>query len=75
RLELQSFMQAARGEHEVEVDGEAGLRALHLALAVVTSATESRVVTGAELGALWDSRSLGAGRGVSAPGGAHRDDL
>jgi predicted dehydrogenase len=75
RLELQSFMQAARGEHEVEVDGEAGLRALHLALAVVTSATESRVVTGAELGALWDNRSLGAGRGVSAPGGAHRDDL
>jgi UDP-N-acetylglucosamine 3-dehydrogenase len=75
RLELQSFMQAVRGEHAVEVDGEAGLRALHLALALVTSASESRVVTSAELGALWDSRSLGAGRGVSAPGGANRDDL
>jgi UDP-N-acetylglucosamine 3-dehydrogenase len=74
RLELQSFMQAVRGEHAVEVNGEAGLRALHLALAIVTSASESRVITNAELGAIWDSRSLGAGH-VSAPSGPHRDDL
>ena len=75
RLELQSFLQAVRGEHPVEVDGEAGLRALHLALALVTSASESRVVSSAELEALWDSASLEAGRGASAPGGANRDDL
>jgi len=68
-------MQAVRGEHAVEVDGEAGLRALHLALALVTSASESRVVSSAELEALWDSASLGAGGGASAPGGANRDDL
>jgi predicted dehydrogenase len=74
RLELQSFMEAVRGEHEVEVDGEAGLRALHLALALVTSASESRVVSAEELGALWDSGSLGAGTGASTPGGAIRDD-
>ena len=57
KLELQSFMQAVRGERPVEVDGEAGLRALHLALALVTSATESRVIGKAELDGLWTNRS------------------
>jgi predicted dehydrogenase len=66
KLELQSFMQAVRGEHEVEVDGEAGLRALHLALAMVTAAAESRVIGKPELDGLWTSRPLGA---------ANRDDL
>ena len=73
RLELQSFMQAVRGEHQVEVDGEAGLRALHLALALVTSALESRVIGKAELDGLWTERFLGVGRRI--PGGANRDDL
>jgi UDP-N-acetylglucosamine 3-dehydrogenase len=57
KLELQSFMQAVRGERPVEVDGEAGLRALHFALALVTSATESRVIGKAELDGLWTNRS------------------
>jgi predicted dehydrogenase len=68
KLELQSFMQAVRGEHAVEVDGESGLRALHLALALVASASESRVISRPELDALW-SRALGAGSS------ANRDDL
>lgn len=53
RAELRSFLEAVRGEHPPEVDGEAGLRALHLALALVTSATESRVVAGPELERQW----------------------
>jgi predicted dehydrogenase len=53
QLELQSFLQAVRGEHPVEVDGEAGLRALHLALALIESATESRALDQAELDRLW----------------------
>ncbi len=53
RLELQAFVQATRGERALEVDGEAGLRALHLALALVTSAAESRVMTSEELARLW----------------------
>lgn len=53
RVELQSFLEAVRGEHAVEVDGEAGLRALHLALALVDSAAEGRVISGAELGGRW----------------------
>ncbi len=72
RLELQSFVQAVRGEQPVEVDGEAGLRALHLALALVTSASESRVISRAELDSLRDSGSLGAASTASS--GAHRDD-
>jgi len=72
RLELQSFVQAVRGEQPLEVDGEAGLRALHLALALVKSASESRVISKAELDSLRDSGSLGAARGAS--GGANRDD-
>jgi len=59
RLELESFMQAVRGEHAVEVDGEAGLRALHLALALVRSAADARAVDGAELERLWTSRAAG----------------
>ena len=53
RLELQSFVRAVRGEGELEVDGEAGLRALHLALALVKSASDARVISRAELETLW----------------------
>ena len=53
RLELQSFFEAVRGEHPAEVDGEAGLRALHLAEALVRSAIEARVLDRAELDRLW----------------------
>jgi len=53
QLELQSFMRAVRGEGPLEVDGEAGLRALHLALALVRSAAEARVMTRPELEAQW----------------------
>ncbi len=53
RLELEAFVQAVRGERPVEVDGEAGLRALHLARALVASASESRVLRAADLRALW----------------------
>lgn len=49
RLELESFLQSIRLGHPVEVDGEAGLRALQLALAIVTSAGEARVLSGREL--------------------------
>jgi UDP-N-acetylglucosamine 3-dehydrogenase len=52
-IELESFFEAVRGEREVEVDGEAGLRALHLALALVASATESRVLSRDDLRRLW----------------------
>jgi len=53
RLELQSFVEAVRGEHPVDTDGEAGLRTLHLALGLVRSATESRVLGKDDLRALW----------------------
>jgi predicted dehydrogenase len=56
RLELEAFVQAIRGERPLEVDGEAGLRSLHLALALVTSAEESRVIAGPELERLWSGR-------------------
>jgi len=57
RLELQAFVEAVRGERPLEVDGEAGLRALHLALALVTSAMEARVIDKAELSRLFASGS------------------
>lgn len=53
RLELEAFFRAVRGEAPIEVDGEAGLRALHLALALVRSASEARVIEGKELEAEW----------------------
>lgn len=53
RLELESFISAVRGEGALEVDGEAGLAALHLALALVRSAAEARVIDKAELARLW----------------------
>lgn len=53
RLELQAFLQAVRGERPLEVDGEAGLRALHLALALVESASEAKVIDRAGLDSLW----------------------
>jgi UDP-N-acetylglucosamine 3-dehydrogenase len=49
RLELQSFIRAVRSGGPVEVDGEAGLRALHLALALIRSASEGRTVGAEEL--------------------------
>jgi UDP-N-acetylglucosamine 3-dehydrogenase len=55
KLELQSFVSAVRGEGKVEVDGEDGLRALHLAQALVASAQEGRMIGHDELGALWAS--------------------
>lgn len=61
KLELESFLAAVRGEHEVEVDGEAGLRALHLALALVRSASESRVLEKDELQRLWSGGSVRVG--------------
>jgi UDP-N-acetylglucosamine 3-dehydrogenase len=69
QLEMQSFIEAVRGEHPVEVDGEAGLRALHLAMSLVASADTSRVIGKAELQGLWSGRSLGVSRG------AHGDEL
>ena len=72
KLELQSFTQAVRGERDLEVDGEAGLRALHLALALVTSATDGRVIDKTELAALWAGRTVSAARGPNGPGGDDR---
>lgn len=68
RLELQSFFEAVRGDHPVVVDGEAGLRALHLAQALVASASAARVFAKRDLESLWS--------GAGAPaGGAHGDNL
>jgi UDP-N-acetylglucosamine 3-dehydrogenase len=55
KLELQSFIRAVRGEGDVEVDGEDGLRALHLAQALVAAAHEGRMMGHDELNALWTS--------------------
>jgi predicted dehydrogenase len=60
RVELQSFVQAVRGQTAVEVDGDAGLRALHLAQALVVSAAQSRVIGKAELERLWAAGSGGS---------------
>jgi predicted dehydrogenase len=60
RLELEAFFGAVRGERPLEVDGEAGLHALHLALALVSSATDARVIGKAELARLWRGASLTA---------------
>lgn len=49
RLELESFVRAVKERGQVEVDGEAGLRALRLALALVTSASEARLIGREEL--------------------------
>jgi len=72
RLELQAFVEAVRGERPLEVDGEAGLRALHLALALVASASDGRVIDKPELDKLWTGASVAARRGPDRPG---RDDL
>ena len=52
KLELMSFLDAVREGGPVEVDGEAGMRALLLALALVKSATEGRAIGREELAAL-----------------------
>ena len=49
RVELRSFFESIAKGRPAEVDGEAGLRALQLALALVASASEHRVITGDEL--------------------------
>lgn len=69
KLELQAFVQAVRGERDLEVDGEAGLRALHLALSLVTSATEGRVIGKPELEKLWAGRTVSATGGSAGSGG------
>ena len=56
-LELQSFLQSIQAGRPAEVDGEAGLRALQLALALVWSATEGRVLDRDQLRELWADRS------------------
>ncbi len=61
RLELEAFVQAVRGERELEVDGDAGLRALHLALALVESANDARVFDEAALKKLWSASGAHAG--------------
>lgn len=53
RLELESFVKAVRGDGSIEVAGEDGLRALHLAQALVTSGQEGRTLGGEELAELW----------------------
>jgi len=55
KLELQAFLEVVRGERALEVDGESGLRALHLALALIESASQSRVLDQEDLAALWES--------------------
>ena len=49
RVELKSFLASIQANQPAEVDGEAGLRALQLALALIASASERRVVTGQEI--------------------------
>jgi predicted dehydrogenase len=56
KLELQSFLRAVRQTGAVEVDGAAGLRALHLAIALIASASDSRVIGAEELRRLWNGR-------------------
>ena len=73
RLELKSFLEAVRGEHPVEVDGEAGLRALHLAQALVASASASRVFSQRDLQSLW--LGVGARAVGGASGRSHSDNL
>jgi len=62
KLELQAFVQAVREGGPLEVDGEAGLQALHLALALVDSAAQARVLDKADLETLWARGSSRAGR-------------
>jgi len=50
KLELESFLNAVSRGGQAEVDGESGLRALQLALALVSSASQGRVIKGHELG-------------------------
>jgi UDP-N-acetylglucosamine 3-dehydrogenase len=57
QLELESFFAAVRRGGPVEVDGEAGLRALHLALALVESAKQGRALSRRDLEQLWSRRA------------------
>jgi UDP-N-acetylglucosamine 3-dehydrogenase len=49
KVELRSFFDSIAHGRPAEVDGEAGLRALQLALALVASASQHRVISGEEL--------------------------
>jgi UDP-N-acetylglucosamine 3-dehydrogenase len=60
KLELESFFAAVRGEQDLEVDGEAGLRALHLARALIESATDGRALDKERLAKLWSAGYAGA---------------
>jgi predicted dehydrogenase len=60
RLELQSFLRAVKDGGKVEVDGAAGLQALRLALTLMTSASEARMIGRDEL------RALAAGNPLSS---------
>ena len=53
QMELSSFLEAVARGGPAEVDGNDGLRALHLAQALVDSAHEGRVFGPDELAALW----------------------
>jgi UDP-N-acetylglucosamine 3-dehydrogenase len=66
KLELEAFVAAVRGEGPLVVDGEAGLRSLHLALGLIHSASEAKVIDKAGLASLWSAGYAGA---------ANRDDL
>lgn len=58
RLELKSFLEAIRTEARPEVDGESALRALQLALALILSASEARVIGGSELSELLSTKPV-----------------
>lgn len=58
RLELRSFFSSVAGGGPPEVDGRAGLRALQLAEALITSAREARVIAGEELTELLSTKSV-----------------
>ena len=49
RLELMSFLETIRSGERPKVDGEAGLRALQMAFALMASASQGRVIAGDEL--------------------------
>jgi UDP-N-acetylglucosamine 3-dehydrogenase len=58
RLELKSFVETILTGGRPEVDGESALRALQLALALVASASEARVIGGTELSALLSTKPV-----------------
>jgi UDP-N-acetylglucosamine 3-dehydrogenase len=59
RLELKSFLSSVATGGPPEVDGNAGLRALQLAEALIASAREARVIAGEELTELLSTKPVG----------------